>query len=65
MISFVAGACSTVLYNMEATLSRRRPRVLIGATGSVATVKVPELATKVAAFAEVPRTQKLTTCTRL
>jgi phosphopantothenoylcysteine decarboxylase len=35
--------------------SARRPRVLIGATGSVATVKVPELVTAIASFAEVSR----------
>ncbi len=32
---------------------RRRPRVLLAATGSVATVKVPELAARLAAHAEV------------
>lgn len=35
--------------------SRRRPRVLLGASGSVATVKVPELAAKLAAWAEVSK----------
>jgi hypothetical protein len=34
-------------------MSRRRPRVLLGITGSVAAVKTYELALRLAAFAEV------------
>jgi hypothetical protein len=33
----------------------RKPRVLLAASGSVATVKVPEIAARLAAYAEVTR----------
>lgn len=38
---------------MDAEAASRKPRVLLCASGSVATVKVPEIALKLAAFAEV------------
>jgi hypothetical protein len=45
-----------------AICSARRPRVLLCATGSVATVKVPQLAVALRAFAEVSLPQGLARC---